>query len=459
MAITDKMPQWLASSILLIVLFLAASANASSDKCVPKDMAVVKFGALHPVAFCDFYLERTRVLSPFEGLDAARTECACRCIKKSLGAAPSVHPLPNPTYGKNGCSKSDMALVKKSFRDDSSFCHFYNARPRTPSCTAIPGLSSERTYEACKCILKPPTTTTMPFCSSTPVISLLHDKIKTAFCQRVLDMTPSVLTTYVYAMPTATEVVATTEDMMATVVEKLPAKETDFIYRTDIEAETICGTMRRKKKRDAPTVEKRNPIQTPSYLSGKSPAYVTEACHCAHLPVPTVTMTITSSLPATTMIQEVIKLVTVDVTELSITGTEIAATQTEEIYETVASAAASPMASSADWIYYYGYAIPDLQGWIYKSCACGEDTSANCTIIGADYGSKDPITVSRSCHESQDCVGVAKALIAAGNNNCYGVYYNSTAGTCYLLNDNPITYQGTCGYRSEPGDLVGSYLD
>ncbi|GAM82446.1 hypothetical protein ANO11243_004260 [Dothideomycetidae sp. 11243] len=265
-------PSTQALCLLLCLLLETVTATAKVSDCSRKNMAMVKSHIGHPSYFCNWYLSHARKNSPLPGLKVAELEQTCMC----LGAVKNRHPAKPSAAAiqthQEKCVASDLTIVKEAFPFTKAFCNFFNKWSYQAGTEPIQGMANQRTYNACKCILKKDepqpqstststsTSTPAPFCSSAPVTSLASDPYATTFCQSVL------------GIHTATQTVEQT------------------FYQS------ICGP--------APTQgghQKREPLPrtltTPTYLTSESGAYVTSACECVpNVPTPSAAVTEVNTL-------------------------------------------------------------------------------------------------------------------------------------------------------------------
>ena len=141
----------------------------------------------------------------------------------------------------------------------------------------------------------------IPFCALKPVTLLSNDAAATPFCQSFLELPTSYTTSYAYIQPT----------VMLTIPEYVTVPVTEVSIITKISVEVVqstpivtsylnaCGTL-------SPVVTKKKrgpagPVPTPTYLIGSSSPYITSACQCQHIPRPTGSTVVTTSLAPSTV--------------------------------------------------------------------------------------------------------------------------------------------------------------
>ncbi|GAM88135.1 hypothetical protein ANO11243_061660 [Dothideomycetidae sp. 11243] len=417
---------------------LLAGATDASTTCVTSDIQVVTKGATHPAWFCGFYNAR------------------CILAKAPASATAPVPALPQPTTeGVKGlCYAYDMKLLKTNYHDTTSFCNFFNGfsganLPQEP----VAGLSPTRAAAACTCITdgvvfpvatpkesksrtasKAVTTTAQPFCSSAPVKSLLAEQ-KTAprFCQHILNVMPVTQNATFVSTPPAVTVIETSVAIdVQTMYTTTPVPNTNiplsYTSTTITLSATRCGNGNTNyKKRDM----KMPVFSTPSYLSGKPTAYVTEACECVtDLATPTEVNTITVTASASTVTgPTVVKETTnqIDVIASLYTRGPVVATSTVTepgtgVQTNGAVYTDTNLRDSYDWGYWTGVDLSSTGATLFVSCPWGDPNGCH-TPDGYMYSKGDPYP---------GCMNLCDWYNWYMTGGCTGVTWNPTTNKCTL---------------------------
>ncbi|KAF2147632.1 hypothetical protein K461DRAFT_316776 [Myriangium duriaei CBS 260.36] len=489
-------------SLLSCIALLSTKVLAAASTCVASDVAVITRGTTSPAFFCEFYNARNRKLSPFSALTATKALAACACILSSAtpSALTTEAALPQPTQdGVSGtCFAYDMNLVKSNFVDANGFCTFFNAfsgssLPQIP----INGLSVARTNAACTCILdgvvvtapkhtitttkarvsttttkakasstttrgittttktqttvtsKRSTTTnvaTLAFCSSAPAKSLIADSSSgVPFCQSILHLsTVTDKTTVTSALPATTEVKVSVLTSIVTkhslVSEVVTTTEGPFDVITSYA--TYCGNGNmypHPQKRSAADVK-----PTPDYLSGRAADYLTSACKCIpHLTAPTSVSTVWSAPPRSTIVSQVVKIVTseviIPVTTIDYDSVPGPSTITTTTTITTVSGTlpvgslytftgkASRFGTYVQWT---NMALPTPTANFIASCTCDMNV---CSANGSGIG---------KCGTPNSCMDLCDNYNIYTRSICKGVQFNNNTNTCTLYSGSSSLLEG-----------------
>ncbi|GAM85471.1 hypothetical protein ANO11243_034780 [Dothideomycetidae sp. 11243] len=141
-------------------------------------LARLKRDVAHPVAFCNFWAARQRVLSPFKDLSLPAVSSVCSCVN----ASPTiVGPVPTATMGNarpyGRCSPADPAIVAVAgdVEDPAYFCWFWHSAPYVRVNSPFPLLSAPQVSSVCSCATQTPGLfsheTTIPLSPSTTTIA------------------------------------------------------------------------------------------------------------------------------------------------------------------------------------------------------------------------------------------------------------------------------------------------
>ncbi|KAG8624511.1 hypothetical protein KVT40_007578 [Elsinoe batatas] len=335
------------------------------------------------------------------------------------------------------------------------------------------------------------TITTQPFCSATPIQSLLADTGAYQFCWDLLAIaTPTTIST-VFETPTETTVFSNHIPITLTSFVPVSTITTMTLPTTTLTAElysTMCvGSVPYKRDlTSTPLIRAGIPAQTtPIYLANEPQNYQASACGCiTNLPAPPeVTDTTTSTLPTVTTVTTLDVTDTFSTTETTITGTNTITTAQNTVYTTTFNAATSsgtfgPPASTFT-VSYTTNNVASTTTYILRpsvmagsnsspsynnagSCSCSSSGSnANkwtCTNLPGQFYA-DPSGKCINGHQLclQNCMW-ANGVVPS--RTCNGVYYYEnaagTSGSCTGYTNFFLTAQGQCGIYNTAYSLMGA---
>ncbi|GAM91144.1 hypothetical protein ANO11243_091910 [Dothideomycetidae sp. 11243] len=342
------------------------------------------------------------------------------------------------------CSTQYHGLIKKLFYEPQAFS----------------GVSSEDLLSGCVCFFDAPSQSSLPpssarrtrthpsptsspatpqFCSSKPVLSLMaQGQTGVKFCQSILQLPTMTHTTTIASVPppqTLTETLISTKVITQITTTPSISLVTHSASVNVTVPGTYCGNGYTKYTKRGVVI----PEPTPTYLGGKSPAYLTSACKCiSDIPQPTFVSTVTSGQSASMVTIQSVQVVTSDVSEVLTTGVVdevVNVTQTRTLYEPTATGLIDKGVDYTDEVTYYS-----SQASLYITRYFHWGRWDNMTLVTTNDTKILTIPCDGNYYNSQtcappgstNCMQLCVLYNVKNGDDCIGVTYNATTNECSL---------------------------
>ncbi|KAF2150557.1 hypothetical protein K461DRAFT_314549 [Myriangium duriaei CBS 260.36] len=454
--------------------------SATKGKCFAYDMALVKADFPDAKGFCKFYdaFSNTLPQTPIPGMSSARLVAACSCIIENV-----VVVVPSTTSTKmssiRSMSSTSNAHTTSTTRSTSSSrvtsSHTSSTgKATTPSKPASTSKSTTTSLHS-----GTTTTTSVPFCSAAPVTSLVHDPSRITFCQYMLQIPTVTHTSVVTSVPPIDfETVTSTVNTVVTQVDYEPS----LLYSEVEPVSTItayasyCGNGNGPsdyltKKRG---IDIRMPIPTPPYLSGRPRDYLTSACGCvSDLPTPSA-VTVSTFVPQpSTIMTQVMKVVTSEVDVTAYSGVSVVVSTGTKTSYTTAKTSTLPNGQATsfannEFAFWYGTQLStDVIGTgqmgmynpiVVSACYCPSEGE---TCYG--HNSAQAPVNQGSCKDAASCVTICDNWSKTSGilGVCNGMMWDPDKKMCYILDAtyNILMNTTSCGIAdSNNASFVGSWI-
>jgi len=123
------------SILLAISATLAAVDAASVPTCKSLRDSVFKIQdeVKEDIYFCNYYLSRNRLRTPFKGVPAKDVTASCKCILRENGLPIPKVFRPGPAYThaptpvKRVCNTAAAKVIRNSFKEPVNLCNYLYA--------------------------------------------------------------------------------------------------------------------------------------------------------------------------------------------------------------------------------------------------------------------------------------------------------------------------------------------